>query len=493
MPTRTSCPKAYRPAFAVLFGLALAACSSTGPIPAVRLPAAAAFQANRGWVPAKPMASTPRGSWWAIFGDPILDRLENQVAQANQSLQSALAAYDQATALVDANRAARYPVLGASLSASRSRSGNSTLSGTGVQAGAANTYDAGLAASWIPDLWGRVRLEVAAAQAGTRASAETLLATQLSLQSTLAETYLLLRVTDARIALGDRAVAAYRQALQLTQNRYRAGVATEADIAQARTQLLSAQVARTDLTVQRAQDAHAIAVLIGRPASNFSLLPVPTLPVVPLIPAGVPAQMLARRPDLASAEQTLAQANAQIGVARTAWLPNLMLSAQADASASRLAELGSAPSLFWSLGPALSATVFDGGARRAQLASAKARYRQAVADYRQTALTAFQQVEDNLAAQRILEHEAALQRQTVQAAETSLRLVVNQYKAGVVPYLDVIVAQSTATGAQDAALTLLGRRLAASVGLIQALGGGWGGAARPMAGAPPVRETNIAS
>ncbi|MDA8381480.1 MAG: TolC family protein, partial [Betaproteobacteria bacterium] len=215
--------------------------------------------------------------------------------------------------------------------------------------------------------------------------------------------------------------------------------------------------------------------------------------VVPLIPAGVPAQMLARRPDLASAEQTLAQANAQIGVARTAWLPNLMLSAQADASASRLAELGSAPSLFWSLGPALSATVFDGGARRAQLASAKARYRQAVADYRQTALTAFQQVEDNLAAQRILEHEAALQRQTVQAAETSLRLVVNQYKAGVVPYLDVIVAQSTATGAQDAALTLLGRRLAASVGLIQALGGGWGGAARPMAGAPPVRETNIAS
>ncbi|MDA8095672.1 MAG: efflux transporter outer membrane subunit [Betaproteobacteria bacterium] len=493
MHTRTPHPKGYPPAFAVLLGLVLAGCSSMGPMPPVRLPAAAAFQANRGWVPARPLASTPRGAWWAVFGDPTLDRLEHQVAQANQSLQSALAAYDQATALVAANRAAFYPVLGTSLSASRSGNGHGTVSGTIGQAGPANSFDAGLAASWIPDLWGRVRLQVAAAKAGAQASAETLIATQLSLQGTLAETYLLLRVTDARIALGDRTVAAYRQALQLTQNRYHAGVATEADVAQARTQLLSAQVARTDLTVQRAQDEHAIAVLVGRPASSFSLAPQRTLPAVPLIPAGVPAQMLARRPDLASAEQRVAQANAQIGVARTAWLPDLTLSAQADANASRIAELVSAPSLFWSLGPLLSATVFDGGARRAQLAGAKASYRQAVAEYRQTALTAFQQVEDNLTAQRTLRREAVLQRQTVQAADTSLRLVVNQYKAGVVPYLDVIVAQTTATGAQDADLTLLGRRLAACVGLIQALGGGWNEADRPMAGDPPVRQANPAS
>jgi NodT family efflux transporter outer membrane factor (OMF) lipoprotein len=480
-------PMPRRTALMAALCAALAACSTTPPHLPVKLEVPADY--GETWTPAKPQAAAPRGPWWEVFGDPVLDDLENQVAQANQSLQAALAAYDQATALVAVSRAQFYPALGGSLSASRSKNGTSTSSAhPNAQSGVANTYSAGLNASWIPDLWSRVRLQVAASEASAQASAETLLSTQLSLQSTLAETYLQLRVTDAQLRLADQTVAGYQEALRLTENRYRSGVVSEADVAQARTQLLGAQVARTDLTVLRLQQEHAIAVLIGVPPARFKLAAVEATPSVPLIPAGVPAHMLQRRPDLAAAERSVAQANAQIGVAKTAWFPTVTLAATVDSTASRLADLFSAPSLFWSLGPTVAATLFDGGARSAQVASAEAGYRQTVANYRQLVLTAFQQVEDNLAAQRILSDEAELQRQTVEAAETSLRLVENQYKAGVVPYLNVIAAQTTTTAARNAELSLHGRRLTASVLLIQALGGGWGGETPPALGAGPGRD-----
>ncbi|OZB70026.1 MAG: RND transporter, partial [Thiomonas sp. 14-64-326] len=277
-----------------------------------------------------------------------------------------------------------------------------------------------------------------------------------------------------QIVLAQNTVAAYQRALQITDNRYKAGVGTAADVASARTQLLQAQTSLTDLGVTRVQLQNAIAVLVGKPPAEFSLSASDTLPEVPAIPAGIPAQLLQRRPDLAAAQAQVQAANAQIGVAQTAWFPNLTLSAQGGSQAARIAELFSAPSLFWSIGPQLAATLFDGGLRRAQVQSSQAAYRQTVANYRQSVLTALQQVEDNLAAQRILAQEAQQQAEVVQAAEVSLRLAENQYKAGTAPYLNVITAQTTATSARNAQLTLLNRRYAASVALIQALGGGWG-------------------
>lgn len=478
-----------RLALVALLCMALTACSTTPPQPPVKLNVPTAFAEDQGWIPANPRAVAPRGAWWQVYNDPVLDQLEQQVAQANQSLQAALAAYDQATALTAVSRAQFYPTVGVNAAASRSKSGTINPSGqNNSQSAPGNIYSAGLTASWVPDLWGQVRQQVAASEASAQASAATLQSTQLSLQATLAQTYLQLRVTDAQIRLAGNTVAAYQKALQLTENRYRAGVVSAADVALARTQLLGAQVSYTDLGVIRAQQQHAIAVLVGVPPSQFNLVAVATSPVVPEIPAGVPAQLVQRRPDLVSAERKVAQANAQIGVAQTAWFPSLTLSAQAGSRVSHLADLFSAPSLFWSLGPTLAATIFDGGARSAQIASAEAGYRQTVATYRQTVLTAFQQAEDNLAAQRILTDEAALQRQTVQAAETSLRFAENQYKAGMVPYLNVITAQATASNAENAELGLLGRRLTASVLLIQALGGGWGGDAAPELGSAPVRS-----
>ncbi|GBL44679.1 RND efflux system, outer membrane lipoprotein, NodT family [Sulfuriferula multivorans] len=485
----------FRPAnsrrlvLATLLCMGLAACSTTPPEPPVKLNVPAAFAEDQGWMQANPQDAAPRGAWWQVYNDPVLDQLEQQVAQANQSLQAALAAYDQATALTAVSRAQFYPTVGANASASRSKSGTINASGqSNSQSVPSNIYSAGLTASWVPDLWGQVRQQVATSEASAQASAATLQSTRLSLQATLAQTYLQLRVTDAQIRLAGQTVAAYQKALQLTENRYRAGVVSAADVALARTQLLGAQVTYTDLGVTRAQQQHAIAVLVGVPPSQFNLEAVEMSPAVPEIPAGVPAQLLQRRPDLAAAERKVAQANAQIGVAQTAWFPSLTLSAQTGSRVSHLADLFSAPSLFWSLGPTLAVTLFDAGARSAQVASAEAGYRQTVATYRQTVLTAFQQAEDNLAAQRILTDEAALQRQTVQAAETSLRFAKNQYKAGMVPYLNVITAQATASNAQNAELGLLGRRLTASVLLIQALGGSWGGDTAPELGSAPVRS-----
>lgn len=456
-----------RLSLAVPLVLTLAACAATPPEAPVKIALPASYaQAQSGWEPAQAMAAAPRGAWWSVFDDPVLAGLETQVAQHNQSLAAQLAAYEQAQAAVAQAQAAYYPAVTAGASANRARTAGNGAVG--------NSLSASLGASWEPDLWGKVRLQVQAGQATAAASAATLANTQLSLQSTLATSYLQLRTVDAQIVLAQNTVAAYQRALQITDNRYKAGVGTAADVASARTQLLQAQTSLTDLGVTRVQLQNAIAVLVGKPPAEFSLPASDTLPEVPAIPAGIPAQLLQRRPDLAAAQAQVQAANAQIGVAQTAWFPNLTLSAQGGSQAARIAELFSAPSLFWSIGPQLAATLFDGGLRRAQVQSSQAAYRQTVANYRQSVLTALQQVEDNLAAQRILAQEAQQQAEVVQAAEVSLRLAENQYKAGTAPYLNVITAQTTATSARNAQLTLLNRRYAASVALIQALGGGWG-------------------
>ncbi|MFZ5578084.1 MAG: efflux transporter outer membrane subunit [Pseudomonadota bacterium] len=456
-----------RPLFISSLALLLGACAATPPEPPVQVHVPAHYaQAQGDWQPAQALAAAPRGAWWNVFDDPVLAALQAQVAQHNQSLAAQLAAYEQAQAAVAQAQAAYYPAVTAGASATRARTAN-----TG---NVSNSVDVSLGASWEPDLWGKVQLLVQAGQATAAASAATLANTQLSLQSTLATSYLQLRTVDAQIRLAQDTVAAYARALQITENRYKAGVGTTADVASARTQLLQAQTSLTDLGVTRVQLQNAIAVLVGKPPADFTLPATDTLPQVPAIPAGVPSQLLQRRPDLAAAQAQVQAANAQIGVAQTAWFPNLTLSAQGGSQAARIAELFSAPSLFWSLGPQLAATLFDGGLRRAQVQSSEAAYRQTVANYRQSVLTALQQVENNLAAQRILEQEAQQQAEVVQAAEVSLRLAENQYKAGTAPYLNVLTAQTTATSARNAQLTLLNRRYAAAVGLIQALGGGWG-------------------
>ncbi len=443
--------------------------------PALETPAQ--FKENHAWVPTAPLAAEPQGAWWNVFGDTTLDALEARVAAANQSLRAAYYAYQQALALTQAVRAAEFPAVDANASATRSASPNGTGSHT-----LSNNVSLGLTASWAPDLWGRVRRQVEASTAGAAASHADLLAAQLSLQATLAQNYFQIRQIDSQTALAQDTVTAYEKSLQLTQNRYAAGVVSRADVAQAQTQLANARVQQAAFGVQRAQLEHAIAVLTGTPASSFDLPRMPSLPQPQAIPAGLPAQLLLRRPDLAAAERRVAAANAQIGVAESAYFPALTLSAGGGYRGSSFANLLSAPNLFWSIGPALAQTLFDGGARRAQVAQNEAAYQQTVAQYRQLSLQAFQQVEDQLAALSILEHEAQLQQQAVAAAEESLRLASNQYQAGTVPYLNVLTAQTAAYGARNSALQIAGQRLSANVALIQALGGAWGSDDRPALG-----------
>lgn len=478
-------PRIARGCGAAVAALLLGACAATPPEPPLEVAVPPAYApAAASWQPVAPLAAMPAGPWWQVFGDPVLDELEARVARHNQSLAAQLAAYDQARAAIAQAQAAYFPTLSAGASATRSKFARSSTS-VAVPGVIRNSLSASATASWAPDLWGKVRLQVQAGEASAAASAATLRFTQLSLQGQLAQSYLQLRTVDAQIGLAQSTVAAYGRALQLTENRYKAGVDTAADVAAARTQLLQAQTSLTDLGVTRAQLQNAIAVLVGEAPADFSLPAAEGLPAVPRIPPGIPAQLLQRRPDLAAAQAQVQAANAQIGVAQTAWFPSLTLSAQGGSQATRLADLFSAPSLFWSLGPTLAATLFDGGLRRAQLESSKAAYRQTVANYRQDVLTALQQVEDNLAAQRILAQEAQQQAEVVQAADVSLRLAENQYKAGTAPYLNVLTAQTTATGARNAELVLRNRRYAATVALIQALGGGWDGADRPAIGPLP--------
>lgn len=456
---------------------ALAACTA-GPDyvrPSVETPSS--YKEAQGWKPAEPRDGQPRGAWWEVFDDPTLNALASQVTVTNQSIKAAEAQVRQARALTDAARAAFFPVVSANASATRSGSStgtSSTGSGTTVNLGGVrNNYNVALDLSWEIDLWGRVRRTVEASEATAAASVGDLESATLSAQAQLVSDYLLLRVQDAQIRLLQDTVAAYERSLQLTRNQYAVGVVGRADVAQAETQLKSTQAQAIDAAALRAQLEHAIAVLIGKPPAEFSLPAEPGTAKFPEIPPGLPSELLERRPDIAAAERRAAAANAQVGVAEAAFFPSLTLSATGGFQSSLLSELFTLPSRYWSLGPALAQVIFDAGLRRAQSAQAIAAYDQAVANYRQTVLTGFQEVEDNLVALRVLEQEAAVQEEAVKSARESLAIVLNQYRAGTANYLAVVVIQAATLNNERTAIDILGRRLAASVALVKALGGGW--------------------
>ena len=426
-----------------------------------------------GWRVAMPKDNVLRENWWELYAIPELDALEEQVAAANQIVAQAEANYRQAQAFVRASRSGFYPAVTGGASVTRSRR-SPEVGGRGTS----DDYLLPIDFAWEVDLWGRVRRTVEAGQAGAQASRADLASVLLSAQALLAQDYFQLRTIDAQKKVLEDTIEGYRKTLDLTKNRYTAGVASRADVLQAETQLASAQAQSIDLGVQRAQLSHAMALLVGKPPSAFSIPVAPLAATPPAVPVGVPSGLLERRPDIASAERNVASANARIGVAEAAFYPNITLSASAGFEATTLAKWLTWPARFWSVGPAVSEVLFEGGLRRAQTEQARAAYDAEVAAYRQTVLTGFQEVEDSLAALRILEEEARLQQEALAAARQTVEVVTNQYKAGTVSYLNVIVAQTTALSNEQTALNILGRRMAANVSLIKALGGGWDASAQ---------------
>jgi NodT family efflux transporter outer membrane factor (OMF) lipoprotein len=447
-------------------------------------PLSEAFKENAGWVEAAPADALDRGPWWRLFDDPVLDALQQRVAVSNQNVAVAAAAYEQARALVREQRASLFPSVSLSGGGTRSGGGSGgsvgTIVGSGSSAtvvggdrGASNRYQVNVGASWEPDVWGRLRRGVEGASASAQASAADLASATLAAQGELAIDYFGVRQTDAQRTLLDQTIAGYERSLQITQNRYAAGVVARTDVLQAQTQLLSAQADRVGLERQRAQFEHAIAVLVGEPPAGFSLAPAPWKFSVPAVPVGVPSTLLQRRPDIAGAERRVAAANEQIGIAQSAYYPNLGLSASYGLGASRVADLFSASAALWSVGVQVAQTLFDAGATRERVAGARAAQQEAVARYRQTVLTAFQDVEDQLAATRVLEQQYELRRQASEAADQVEAQVINRYRSGQVVYSDVVTAQATALNARRALVQATADRQTTAVALIQALGGGW--------------------
>lgn len=404
------------------------------------------------------------GAWWMQFGDTQLNALVEQVVVDNQTVRMAAASYQQALASLSATQAGYWPDIDASLQAGR-----------GAEAGknAQNTRRVALTAAWEADLWGRIGRGVEADTALLAASAADLQAALLSAQAMLVQNYLQLRIVDAQRRLYERSLAEYQRALEITRNRYAAGVAGRSDVVQAEAQLHTTQAQSLDLDLQRTRLENAIAVLLGQPPAAFKL-PAESLQLqVPSVPPGLPSQLLERRPDIAAAERRMAAANARIGVAQAAYFPALTLTGAAGYQHSQFAQLLSAPHRYWSLGPALALSLFDGGARSAAKAEALAAYERQVAEYRQTVLAAFQEVEDNLASLRLLAAEADVQQQAVDAAQELARLANNQYLAGLESYLHVVTAQTNALGAERNQLEIQGRRLQAATSLLKAIGGDW--------------------
>ena len=443
--------------------------------PAVEAPAQ--WKEAGDWVVAQPKDAAPKGKWWEAFNDPVLNGIEEQVEVSNQTLAAAEARYRQARAAVQSARAGFFPTLTGSANATRSGGGGNGgfINGTGVGVGNSigNRYSVGLDASWEIDLWGRVRRLVEAARAGEQASAADLEAAKLSIQAEIATDYFQLRVTDVTRDLLDDTVKAFQTSLDVTQNRYRAGVAGRVDVVQAEAQLLSTQAQAIDLRATRATLEHAIATLVGKAPASFALAPAKLDAHIPDVPPAIPSTLLERRPDISASERRVAAANAQIGVAEAAYFPALTLSGSVGYASSSVAHLLSAPNRLWSLGADLADTILDFGVRSAAVATARGAYDETVANYRQTVLTAFQDVEDNLATVHWLVEESKVEQEAVRAARESTALTVNQYKAGTVSFLNVVQVQATQLNEERTSVTLLGRRLAATVGLIRAMGGTW--------------------
>jgi NodT family efflux transporter outer membrane factor (OMF) lipoprotein len=436
------------------------------------------------WKVARPADQMLRGKWWEIYQDPALSTLEEKASVSNQSIQAADAQFRQARDLVREYRANYYPTISAGGSASRNRlSENRPLRGI---SSFTNYTDLNLPedVSYEADLWGRVRRTVESARANAQASAADLESLRLSVHAELAIDYFEARALDSEIQLLNSTVAAYQKALDLTQNRYHGGIASQVDVAQAETQLQETRAQLIDLSTRRAQYEHAIAILLGEPPANFALPAIALNVDPPAIPPGLPSDLLERRPDIAAAERRMVAANAQIGIARAAYFPALSLSGSAGFESTAITSWLSGPSGFAAVGLSAMETVFDGGRRRAISDQARAAYDQSVANYRQDVLTSFQEVEDNLAALRILEKEAQTQNAAVQAAERSLALSVNRYRGGVASYLEVITAQSAALVNERTAVQISALRMMDSVLLIKALGGGWNSTTLPTVQLP---------
>jgi NodT family efflux transporter outer membrane factor (OMF) lipoprotein len=459
---------------ALALALALAGCA-VGPTydkpPTVDTPAA--FKEGQGeWVRAAPADTLERGPWWQLFNDPILNDLASRVEVSNQTVAAAVAAYAQARALVAQQRASMLPVVTLDGGANR----NGGRGGTPER----NSYSVSLGASWEPDIFGTLARGVQGARAGEQASAADLAAARLAMQGELAVNYFNLREQDAERALLMQTITGYERTLQITNNRYQAAIAAKTDVLQAETQLANSRADLLGLERTRAQLEHAIAVLVGQAPANFTLAStaatsVAAQMVVPDVPLEVPSLLLQRRPDIAAAERRVAQASEQIGIAQSAYYPSLRLSGSAGLGAARIGDLFSASSLVWAFGLSAAQTLFSGGLRGAQVDSARAGFDRAVANYRQTVLTAFQGVEDQLVASRVLGQQLALRQQASRAADQVEEQVLNRYKAGQVSYTEVITAQVTAQNARRALVQLQSSRQVASVTLIQSLGGGWRG------------------
>jgi NodT family efflux transporter outer membrane factor (OMF) lipoprotein len=425
-----------------------------------------------GWTTAMPRDAQDRGAWWEVFGNPQLNELESRVSVSNQTIRKAVATLQQARAAAGVARSSYYPTVTAGVAQDRFHTSQNVV-GRSLAGTTVSDYSVGVDASWEPDLFGKIGYAVNAATARAQASEADLATVRLSMQAELAVDYFDLHGSDAEIILLEKTVATYQDALDLVQHRFAGGIASDYDVAQAQTQLETTQSQLIDLNVARAQLEHAIATLIGEPASNFSLSTDGSQLTPPVIPTGVPSQLLERRPDVAAAERRVAGSNADIGGAKAAFFPDLILSASGGLESSRLASFLVMPSRYWAIGPALIGTVFDGGRRKQQLASANAGYAATVADYRQIALTSFQEVEDNLAAGQTLAAEAQTQDRAVRSSQHALSVALTRYKTGSISYLEVTVAQSTALANERVATDIARRRSDASVSLIKALGGLW--------------------
>jgi len=423
------------------------------------------------WKTAQPSDAITKGKWWEIYQDTELNSLEEQVGVSNQNLKAAQAQFAEARAALQITRAGQFPTVTGGLSGDRfHQSSNRPLASSTTNY---SDYNLPVDASYEPDLWGKVRREVEASRSAVQASAADLANVNLSLQAELASDYFNLRGLDAQKQLLDSTVVNYDRALQLTQSRYNGGIATAVDVAQAQTQLETTRALAIDTGVQRAAFEDAIAVLVGKPAPAFKVEPLPLTTPPPLIPPGLPSDLLERRPDIAGAERRVQEANAQIGVAKAAYFPNITLGAAGGFESAAIGTLIQGPSGLWNLGGAAVETLFDGGLRRGVSQQAVDDRDQSIANYRQTVLTAFQEVEDNLAALTILQQEALTQSQAVAAAEHSLSLSNTRYVGGVTNYLEVTTAQTAALSDEITAVNLLTRRMAASVLLVKAIGGGW--------------------
>jgi NodT family efflux transporter outer membrane factor (OMF) lipoprotein len=463
--------------YSLLLALTLTACTVGPNYHPPSDPTPAEFKEVVGdWKPANPRAEVPKGAWWSLLGDPTLDCLEKQVAVTNQNVKQAEAAYRQAEALVRETRADLFPTLGINSGASRSTL-NATAAGTGLSGPISRTvvshYSLQSSASWDLDVWGRIRRQLESQKAAAQVSAADLANSLLSAQAAVAADYVNLRTADSQVQLLTDTVAAYSRTMTITENQYAAGTASRSDMEIARTQLRSAQAQLAGVGVQRAQFEHAIAVLTGHAPSELTIPPAPLTMAVPDIPVGVPTTLLERRPDIAAAERIMASQNAQIGVATAAFFPDISLSAAYGFAGDPVAKLLTAANRAWSLGATANQTLFDGGFRHGTVAAARANYDQSVAAYRQTVLTAFQQVEDDLSSLRILQRQAALEDAAVDSGQRALDVTLNEYRAGIVPYTSVVTAQVQLLSDQQAALTIRQSRMVAAVALIEALGGGW--------------------